>query len=136
MRAASKGRAPPAGTPFSAGDDPFETNYDAQLGLAADASRFDLSPAWLSWVGAAPAIELLGEVGVEAIHEHDVALANRFRAGLGIEPGDSALVALPREDGLKARLEAADVMFTDREGLFRFSFHLFNTEGEVDRALE
>ena len=39
-----------------AGDDPFETNYGAPLRLAGDARRFDVSPAWLSWVGAAPAL--------------------------------------------------------------------------------
>ena len=42
---------------------------------------------------ALPALELLDAVGVEAIHEHDVGLANRFRAGLGLEPGNSAIVS-------------------------------------------
>jgi selenocysteine lyase/cysteine desulfurase len=119
-----------------AGDDPFETNYGAPLRLADDASRFDLSPAWLSWVGAAPAIELLGEVGIEAIHEHNTGLANRFRAGLGMEPGDSAVVALVEDAALVERLRAADVSVTVREGFIRLSFHLFNTEVDVDRALE
>jgi selenocysteine lyase/cysteine desulfurase len=118
-----------------AGDDPFESNYDAPLRLAADARRFDLSPAWLSWVGAAPALALLEEVGIDAIHEHAVALANRFRAGLGMPPGASAIVSLPAE-GLGARLREAGVMATEREGRMRFSFHLFNTESDVDRALE
>jgi selenocysteine lyase/cysteine desulfurase len=119
-----------------AGDDPFDTNYDAPLRLADDASRFDLSPAWLSWVGAAPALDLLAEVGIEAIHAHDVGLANRFRAGLGMEPGDSAIVALPAEDALVARLRAADISVTVREGFIRLSFHVFNTDADVDRALE
>jgi selenocysteine lyase/cysteine desulfurase len=136
VRPSAAERLQPYMAGWYAGDDPFESNYDAPLRLAGDASRFDLSPAWLSWVGAAPAIELLGEVGVEAIHAHDVGLANRFRAGLGMEPGDSAIVALPRDDELVARLREADVMFTDREGLVRLSFHLYNTEAEVDRALE
>jgi selenocysteine lyase/cysteine desulfurase len=118
-----------------AGDDPFETNYDAPLRLADDASRFDLSPAWMSWVGALPALRLLGDVGIEAVYEHDVGLANRFRAGLGLEPGDSAIVALPAEDDLVARLRAADISVTVREGFIRISFHLWNTEAEVDRAL-
>lgn len=136
VRPAAAERLQPYMAGWYAGDDPFETNYDAPLRLAGDASRFDLSPAWLSWVGAAPAIELLCEVGVKSIHAHDVALANRFRAGLGMEPGDSAVVALPRDEGLVARLSAAGVMFTDREGFVRLSFHLFNTDAEVDRALE
>ena len=118
-----------------AGDDPFETNYGAELRLAADASRFDLSPAWLSWVGAAPALAVLEEVGLQAIHAHDVALANRFRAGLGMPPGDSAIVALPA-GSLGGTLREAGVMATEREGLLRFSFHLWNSEADVDRALE
>jgi hypothetical protein len=55
--------------------------------LAGDARRFDVSPAWMAWVGGAPALELLEAVGTEAIHAHDVGLANRFREGIGLEPG-------------------------------------------------
>jgi selenocysteine lyase/cysteine desulfurase len=86
-------------------------------------------------VGAVAALRLLGDVGIEAVYEHDVGLANRFRAGLGLEPGDSAIVALPAEDDLVARLRAADISVTVREGFIRISFHLWNTEAEVDRAL-
>ena len=136
VRPAAAERLRPHLAGWYAGDDPFDTNYDVPLRLASDASRFDLSPAWLSWVGAAPAIELLGEVGIEAIHAHDVGLANRFRAGLGMEPGDSAIVALVDDEELVARLRAADVSVTVREGFVRLSFHLWNTEADVDRALE
>jgi selenocysteine lyase/cysteine desulfurase len=135
VRPAAAERLKPHMAGWYAGDDPFETNYDAPLRLADDASRFDLSPAWMSWVGAVPALRLLGDVGIEAVYEHDVGLANRFRAGLGLEPGDSAIVALPAEDDLVARLRAADISVTVREGLIRISFHLWNTEAEVDRAL-
>jgi selenocysteine lyase/cysteine desulfurase len=118
-----------------AGDDPFETNYGARLRLASDASRFDLSPAWLSWVGTAPALAVLEAVGIEAIHDHDVGLANRFRAGLGMPEGDSAIVSVPA-GSLGEALEAAGVMATEREGMMRFSFHLLNGSADVDRALE
>ena len=136
VRPAAAERLKPHMAGWYAGDDPFETNYDAPLRLAGDASRFDLSPAWLSWVGAAPALRLLGDVGIEAVHAHDVGLANRFRAGLGMEPSDSAIVALPAAEELLARLRAADVSVTVREGFIRLSFHVFNTEADVDRALE
>jgi selenocysteine lyase/cysteine desulfurase len=136
MRPSAAERLRPHMAGWYAGDDPFDTNYDAPLRLADDASRFDLSPAWLSWVGAAPALDLLAEVGIEAIHAHDVGLANRFRAGLGMEPGDSAIVALPAEDGLVAGFRSAGVSVTVREGFIRLSFHLFNTDADVDRALE
>jgi selenocysteine lyase/cysteine desulfurase len=136
VRPAAAERLRPHMAGWYAGDDPFDTNYDAPLRLADDASRFDLSPAWLSWVGAAPALNLLAEVGIETIYEHDVGLANRFRARLGMEPSDSAIVALAAEDELVARLRAAGVSVTVREGFIRLSFHLFNTDADVDRALE
>jgi selenocysteine lyase/cysteine desulfurase len=118
-----------------AGEDPFDTNYGAPLRLAADARRFDLSPAWLSWVGAAPALAVLEDVGIEAIHSHDLALANRFREGMRLPPGDSAIVSLPA-GSLGEALREAGVMATEREGQMRFSFHVYNTEADVDRALE
>ena len=84
----------------------------------------------------AGALELLERVGIEAIHEHDVALANRFRAGLGLEAGASAIVSIPPAPGAAERLRAAGVMFADHGDLLRFSFHLYTTEADVDRALE
>ena len=76
-----------------AGEDPSTTYYGAPLRLAADARRFDLSPAWHCWVGAAPAVELFAELGLAAIGRHDVAIANRLPGGLGQPPGDSAIVS-------------------------------------------
>ncbi|HET9739913.1 MAG TPA: aminotransferase class V-fold PLP-dependent enzyme [Solirubrobacteraceae bacterium] len=119
-----------------AGDDPVETNYGAPLRLAGNARRFDVSPAWLSWVGAAPALALLEDVGIRAVHDHDVGLANRFRAGLGMPAGDSAIVAVDLDAAAGERWRAAGVMATERSGLTRFSFHLSTSEHDVDRALE
>jgi len=109
--------------------------YGGPLRLAADARRFDSSPVWFSWVGQAAALEVLESVGVPAIHAHDVELANRFRAGLGLEPGSSAIVSVSPFRGAEERLRRASVMFAGYD-LLRFSFHLYNTEADVDRALE
>jgi hypothetical protein len=35
---------------------------------------------------------LIEQISVDQIHDHDVALANRCRAAIGIEPSDSAIV--------------------------------------------
>jgi selenocysteine lyase/cysteine desulfurase len=119
-----------------AGDDPVETNYGAPLRLASGARRFDVSPAWLSWVGAAPALALLEDVGIPAVHEHDLSLANRFRAGLGLPAGDSAIVAVELDAAAGERWRAAGVTATERSGLTRFAFHLSTSEHDVDRALD
>ena len=75
-----------------AGEDPLATFFGPPLRLAQSARRLDTSPAWFMWVATAPALATIERIGVEAIHEHDVALANRFRAGLGLEPSNSAIV--------------------------------------------
>lgn len=77
-------RLTPVAAGWYAGEAPMETFYGGPLRLAGDARRFDLSPAWLSWVGQAPALERLERVGIAALHAHDVALADAFRAALGL----------------------------------------------------
>jgi len=119
-----------------AGEDVDASYYGAPLRLAADARRFDLSPAWHCWVGAAPALELLAELGADRIGAHDIAVANRLRDGLGMAPGDSAIVSV---SGLAAgaadRLREARVMAAGRGGALRLSCHLYTTDDDVDRAL-
>jgi selenocysteine lyase/cysteine desulfurase len=120
-----------------AGDVVPNSYYGAPLRLAHDARRFDLSPAWLNWVAAAPALALIEDVGIDAIHAHDVGLAGRLREGLGLEPYDSAMVSFSRAAPDAAdRLQAAGVMAAGRAGSLRLSCHLYTTERDVDRALD
>jgi selenocysteine lyase/cysteine desulfurase len=128
-------RIVPAAAGWWAGDDPHTSYFGPPLRLASDARRLDTSPAWFCWVGTQPAIELVVSIGVESINAHDVALANRFRAGLGLEPSDSAIVVadLP---GARERLERAGITAAERGGRLRTSWHVYNTEADVDAALE
>lgn len=128
-------RLRPDAAGWYAGDDPHASYYGLPLRLAGDARRFDISPAWFSWVGTAPALELLAEIGVPAVHAHDVALANRFLAGLGRPPGESAIVAV-EVPGAAERLERAGVRAAVRAGRVRASFHVYSTEADVDLALD
>ncbi len=105
------------------------------MGLAEDARRFDVSPAWFSWVGTAPAIELVEQIGVAAIHDHNVALANRFLAGLGQPPGNTAIVTVDAPDA-EAKFTAAGIRAAVRAGQVRASFHVYCTEADVDLALD
>lgn len=118
-----------------AAEDPFGAFYGLPPRLTTTARRFDTSPAWFSWVGAAPAIELLESIGVERIREHNVRLANRFRAGLGLEPSDSAIVSAEVPEA-QERLRAAGIQAATRAGGLRASFHVYNTEDDVDAALD
>ena len=115
---------------------PWTSIYGPPLRLAADARRFDVSPAWLSWVGQAPALELLTGVGREALHAHAVGLANRFRASVSHPPGSSAIVSLTVSPGTDTALAEAGVVGSMRAGRLRLAFHLPNTAADADRAAE
>jgi selenocysteine lyase/cysteine desulfurase len=127
--------AVPHSAGWYAGEEVHASYFGPPLRLAHDARRFDLSPAWFSWVGTAPALELIEQIGVQAIHDHDVALANRFRAGLGMEPADSAIVSADVPDAA-ARLQQAGIVAAMRGGRLRTSWHVYNDERDVDRVLE
>lgn len=121
----------PTSAGWYAGDDALTSYYGAPLRLADDARRLDVSPAWPCWAGTAPALELLLDVGIEAVHRHDVGLANAFRDRLGMPPADSAVVSLDAEvDALRA----AGVRCSGRDGRARLAFHLYNDDEDVDLA--
>ena len=125
----------PIAAGWFAGADPPGSYYGPSMSLAGDARRFDVSPAWFSWIGGVPALEVVERIGIAAIHEHDVGLANRFRAGLGLPAGDSAIVTVAAGDA-GPRLTAAGIRMALRAGRLRAAFHVYNTEDDVDRALE
>lgn len=127
-------RLVPSQAGWFATEDPLEQVYGPPLRLARDARRFDTSPAWFSWVGTAPALDLINRIGVPEIHAHDLGLANRFRAGLGLEPGDSAIVTTD-VPGAQEKLARAGILAAVRLGRVRASFHVYNTEADVDAAL-
>jgi selenocysteine lyase/cysteine desulfurase len=117
-----------------AGDDIHASYYGRPLRVAATARRLDTSPAWFNWVAAAPTLETLLAVGVDTVHEHDVGLANRFRQGLGLPASDSAIVSTD-VPGAAEKLAAAGILASVRAGSLRASFHLYNTDDDVDAAL-
>ncbi len=128
-------RVVPHSAGWYAAESVHESYFGPPLRLASNARRLDLSPAWFSWVGTQPALELIEQIGVAAIHDHDLALANRFRAGIGLPPGNSAIVCadLP---GAADRLRRAGIVAAVRGGLLRTSWHVFNTGRDVDQVLE
>ncbi len=117
-----------------AGADRWNSLYGGPLRLATDARRFDVSPAWHSWVTQAPALELLAGIGTPALHAHAVGLANRFLAGIGLPPGDSAIVSIAADDAARTRLQEAGVVASLRAGRVRLAFHLYNTAADADLA--
>ncbi|WP_117210442.1 aminotransferase class V-fold PLP-dependent enzyme [Allorhizocola rhizosphaerae] len=135
LRPELRERMRPLAAGWYAGDHVHESYYGLPLRLAHDARAFDLSPAWHAWVGTAAALDVVESIGVQAIHHHNLALANRFLTGLGQPPGDSAIVTVEVPDA-KRKLDEAGIHAAVRAGRVRASFHLYNTESDVDAALD
>ena len=138
--AAARERLRPLHASWYAGADVWGSVYGHDIRLAEDARRFDLSPAWLCWVGAVPALEAFADelTGPDphAVRRHDVALADSLLAGLGLEPAGSAIVSIPDPSGrAPARLAAAGLRTAGRGGGVRLSFHVWNDERDVEAAL-
>ena len=106
--------------------------------LAPDARRFDLSLAWHAWVGARPSLELLNEWQDRGILEEPKCLARRLASGLGLPPPSGSIVSLEVADADAAErsLAAMGVRCAARGGNIRLSTHVYNTEDDVERALE
>jgi selenocysteine lyase/cysteine desulfurase len=124
----------PHAASWFAADEMHAGYYGSPLRLANTARRLDTSPAWFSWMGAVTSLAALSEVGVQAIHDYDVRLADSFRAALGMEPAGSAIVSVGG-DGLEQALSAAGIRAATRANGCRLSFHLYNDDDDVAAAV-
>ena len=126
----------PANAGWYAGEDPWGSLYGTPMKLASDARRLDVSPAWHSWVGAVPALELIGSIRPAALRAHCAGLASRFCERAGLPPTDSAIVSV----GGRRRRRRSDARGRHRGigtgGRLRLSFHLCADEADVDRAAD
>ncbi|MFD5256176.1 aminotransferase class V-fold PLP-dependent enzyme [Streptomyces bobili] len=125
-----------------AGEVPWDSCYGPVAELAHSARRFDLSHALFTYAGLRRSLDLIEELGVAAVQAHDLALADRFRAGLaalGHEPvpaPGSPIVSVPGLGARQPELSRAGIEVSNRAGNLRAAFHLFNTTADVDRLLD
>ena len=115
---------------------PYEHYYGFPE-LTEDARRLDVSLSWLVAAGARPSLELVAGLGVERIASHDLELASRFAAELGLPEPASPIVRVEIADAETAveRLRAAGISCSVRAGSVRFCFHLYNDRADVELAL-
>jgi selenocysteine lyase/cysteine desulfurase len=128
--------------------DPFA--FDVQhLDLAPTARRFEYgTPAVAAAYTARAGIALLEEIGIPAIRARHQALSQRLLEGALAQGWTTAcvrdadrrtpIVTLRHPAPARAvdALRAAGCIVDHRPGLIRLSPHHFNTEDEIDRALE
>ncbi|OPG11470.1 aminotransferase class V-fold PLP-dependent enzyme [Microbispora sp. GKU 823] len=111
---------------------------------AADASRLDTSPAWLTWTGTVAALGVLARLDPATVDRHVTGLAARLReradaAGYRTfaADGPSHIAVLRPPEGvdpraLLERLRTRGVRATAAADRIRFGFHYYNTADEVD----
>jgi selenocysteine lyase/cysteine desulfurase len=123
---------------------------DYRLTLRPDARRFEAGmTSYANIVGLEAALDLIDEIGVPRIHDHVCGLTTRLieklrarryvtrspqppKAGAGIV---SFTRSDQRADELGARLAAAGIVVSVREGAVRVSAHGFNTAEEIDALI-
>ncbi|MET0435691.1 MAG: aminotransferase class V-fold PLP-dependent enzyme [Cellulomonas sp.] len=136
VRAEAQDALVPVQAGWYAGDDPWASCYGPGMRLAGDARRFDVSPAWQAWLGAAESLDVFAGADRDAVQAHAVGLADAFRAGLGLGPGGTAIVTLPDPEGRRrGALEAAGCRVAGRAGRVRLAFHVWNDAADVQRAV-
>ena len=128
-------RLRPLNAGWYAGADVWGSCYGPSMELAADARRFDVSPAWLTWVGTVPALELFAGADFVAVRGWGAGLADDLRSRLDLHAEGRPVVSLPDADGgRRAALEAAGLAVAGRAGKVRLAFHLWNDSDDVDVA--
>lgn len=120
----------PVNAGWYAGEDVWASIYGGPLRLASSARRFDVSPAWLAWLGSAAALELVTDLGVDVINAHNRALSDQLRRQLKLPPSDSVIVTIPTDGA--PDLAAHGVRSAVRAGSVRVGFHLYNDAADVD----
>ena len=118
---------------------PYGQFYGSDLSaLAPTSRRFDVSLAWLSWVGANPSLRFLTGVPPDSRRRWCVGPADRLAELLGQAPTGSSVITAAVPDGAAARgaLAAAGIRASGGAAAVRLSFHLYNDESAADAAAD
>lgn len=124
--------------------DPHREYFGGPFELARSARRLDASFAWLPWVGACAALELINSLDSEQIEAQALGLAAAFRAraesagqyciNLGA-PSQIVALEVRNPNRVRAELERRRVIASVRGNLLRFGFHGFNNHTDIDAAI-
>ena len=116
-----------------AGERPWESIYGLPLRLAQDARRFDVSPAWFSWVGTHASLAMLDRIGRDECHRHALELEAAFAVAAGLTPGPSAIRSLVADESVAGLMAEAGATASVRAGRLRLAFHVNNTVEEAEQ---
>jgi selenocysteine lyase/cysteine desulfurase len=118
--------------------DPYGQYFGGPLNQGPGARRFDVSLAWLAWVGTRTSVSLVRRWQQAGALDDVWALARSLADGAGLAGTPSTLVCVPvgDPDGARAALRDAGVRASVRGTAVRLSVHVWNTEADVRRTLD
>jgi selenocysteine lyase/cysteine desulfurase len=121
---------------YAGGDTRWTNIYGPAMNLAADARKFDVSPAWQASIGAEQAIDLFAGLDIGEVWERAAGLGDALCDGLGIPQQRQAIVTWADESGDDVKkLIDAGIKVSGRAGRLRAAFHLWNDESDVEAVL-
>ena len=128
---------PPWNANWRSASDPYGRFFGGPLTLAPGAARFDVSVAWLPWIGGAVSLELLTTWSEQGLLERPKALAEDLAARLGVDWGGSSIVCVPvaGPDAAKETLDRAQIKAGFRGDGIRLSTHVYSTMADLGRAV-
>lgn len=128
---------PPWNANWRSASDPYGRFFGGPLTLAEGAGRFDVSVAWLPWIGGAESLELIRDWSEQRLLERPNALAEHLAERLGVQWGGSSIVCAPvtDPDGTKSALDEAQIKAGFRGDGVRLSTHVYTTAADVGRAV-
>ncbi len=129
------------------GSDDFSKLIDYDLTWRDDARRFEqVTLPYQDFAGMAASLELLHEIGPKTLSEHILSRAHALLVGarergvtlVTAEDNHAGIASLRPSDATStsARLTAAGVIHSVREGTIRLAPHCYTTESDVARTLD
>jgi len=128
-------------SPYGMADANLRGTYGPPVEPKPGPAGLDQSPAWLSWVGAEPALSGLVGQPAEERERRVLGLAVRMRdhlGAMGLHPQDTDLpspivtFAVTDPDPVMHQLGRAGVRAAVRRGRIRAGLHVYNDEVDVD----
>lgn len=139
-------RVTPSSTPSPYGMADTQTSgaYGPPLCPKSGAPGLDQSPAWMSWVGALPALRFIRNTSESRRDAYTSGLGQLLRKGLerqGIRaqqtdlPSPVVSIEARQPEVVVDALSAAGIRSALRRGRIRFGFHIYNSEQDVENVL-